>query len=222
MEKERYLTPENRISKINSWKMECKKIKSHRPFRIIPKKAALLVLDMQNVFLDEMSHGFIPSSPMIIKPVQDLIQIFADLHQPVIFTRHINDGTDSSVTMRKWWRNAIPETDEKSHLSPWLQDYTKLATKIMQKHYYSAFFHTDLGPYLKEKGISQIIITGVMSHLCCETTARDGFMRNFEPFFVMDGTVSYTEQLHLGSLRAIAHGFGIPISSQELLSQLDS
>ena len=57
-----------------------------------------------------------------------------------------------------------------------------------------------------------------MTHLCCETTARDAFMNNFEVFFVVDGTATYTEDLHVGTIRAISHGFGMCVSSEEILS----
>ena len=58
-----------------------------------------------------------------------------------------------------------------------------------------------------------------MSHLCCETTSRDAFMKDFEVFFVVDANATYTEELHLGTLRAISHGFGRCISVEEITNE---
>jgi nicotinamidase-related amidase len=58
-----------------------------------------------------------------------------------------------------------------------------------------------------------------MTDLCCETTARDAFMRGFKVYFVADATATATEERHLATLRAISTGFGEVISSRELLSR---
>ena len=84
----------------------------------------------------------------------------------------------------------------------------KLKIKPLIKEKYSAFIGTSLEDDFKGMGIEQILISGVMTHLCCETTARDAFMRNFDVFFLGDGTATYNEDLHIGTLKAISHGFG--------------
>ena len=58
-----------------------------------------------------------------------------------------------------------------------------------------------------------------MTHLCCETTARDAFMRGYQVFFLMDATATYTEALHFGSLRSITHGFGICTTTERIMSK---
>jgi len=62
-----------------------------------------------------------------------------------------------------------------------------------------------------------VVITGVMTHLCCESTARDAFMRDLEVFFVIDATATDQEDLHMGSLRALADGFAIMVTTKEVL-----
>jgi len=214
MEKEAYFTLANRKEKIENWLTLCKSIKSHEPYLMNIDKAALLVLDMQNFFVEHESHAHIPSAGTIILPINQLISYMKDRGRPVIFTRHIT-STKPVDLMRKWWKDTIKEDEKVSEISPYV-DSTKGI--VLTKDQYSAFQNTNLKRLLMELGVEQLIITGVMTHLCCETTAREAFMNNFEVFFVVDGTATYTEDLHVSTIRAISHGFGFCVSTEEILS----
>ncbi|MHA1464558.1 MAG: isochorismatase family protein, partial [Candidatus Heimdallarchaeaceae archaeon] len=111
--------------------------------------------------------------------------------------------------------NIKPDSD----LSKITNLLNKQSIEVIEKNQYSAFYETELENILKDNEIEQVIITGVMTHLCCETTARDAFMRGFEVFFVVDATATYSEELHLGTLRAISHGYGTCISSEEIINE---
>ena len=87
---------------------------------------------------------------------------------------------------------------------------------LIQKSQYDAFYQTDLEKLLREKDVSQVIICGVMTHLCCETTARSAFMRGFEVFFPVDGTATYNLEFHRASLMNLAHGFAKIVLMKEL------
>ncbi|WP_371804171.1 isochorismatase family protein [Candidatus Lokiarchaeum ossiferum] len=213
MKKEAYLHPHNMDRKNLEWQNELVRIKTHFPFSINSSKVALLVLDMQDIFLNEDSHAYIPSSPSIIPNIKELVSTFSVQKSVVIFTRHLTSKDEQDVMFR-WWRNPILESDPMSKITNML-DTSKV--KILQKNQYSAFFSTDLKTFLQKKGIKQVIITGVMTHLCCETTARDAFMNGFEVFFAMDATAAYTEELHLGTLRSITHGFGRCLPTTEII-----
>ena len=78
---------------------------------------------------------------------------------------------------------------------------------VLQKKQYDAFHQTDLESILRGRGVEQVVVTGVMTHLCCETTARAAFVRGFEVFFCVDGTATYTEELHHAALLTLTHGF---------------
>lgn len=215
MMKEVYLTEQNREEKVKFWLDECNKIKKYRPFELNLKKAALLVLDMQDYFLNEESHAFVPSSLNIISSIQEISKIVQGMGNKVIFSRHLDTENESSI-MNRWWKDNIMPDNNLSRISHLLN---KQAIEIVEKNQYSAFYETGLEAILKENDIEQVIITGVMTHLCCETTARDAFMRGFEVFFVADATATYTEELHLGTLRAISHGFGTCISTEEIINE---
>lgn len=215
MQKEQYFTEENRIEKTKLWLEECKKIRSRKPYKLDFSKSALLILDMQEYFLNEESHAYIPSSPTIINSISMLIRKFEEKDGIIVFSKHIDDDSPANM-MNKWWGDSLRRDNPLGDITEKLQSF-KEAMFIKEK--YSAFYGTVLEKILSEYKIKQVVITGVMTHLCCETTARDAFMRDFEVFFVVDATATYTEQLHLGSLRSLAHGFGICISTEEILNE---
>jgi nicotinamidase-related amidase len=59
-----------------------------------------------------------------------------------------------------------------------------------------------------------------MTDLCCDTTARDGFMRGFKVYLLADCTATATEERHLSTLRTVSNAFGEVLTSKELMSLL--
>ncbi|MCP4152595.1 MAG: isochorismatase family protein, partial [bacterium] len=66
--------------------------------------------------------------------------------------------------------------------------------------------------------ITRVIITGVMTHLCCETTARSAFVRNFEVYFTIDATATYNREFHKSTLLNLSHGFASPVLTSDILN----
>jgi len=171
--------------------------------RLIPRNTALLILDMQRLFFEERSHAHIPSAASIIPKIKRCASLFNRLGLPVILTRHCNTGKNARL-MSQWWHHLIQDKDESSQIIPEL--LSENAT-ILNKSQYDAFYETHLEKFLTEKSITQIVITGVMTHLCCETTARSAFQRGFNVFFPVDGTASYNDGFHRATLLNLTHGF---------------
>lgn len=165
--------------------------------------AVLLVLDMQRVFLDNKSHAFIPSAPAVLPGLISLIQEFRSRNHPVIFTRHTN-APGNGGQMSRWWRDLIDPDSVDAEIIP---ELATPADHVIEKHQYDAFYKTDLHKILGQYVTNQVVITGVMTHLCCETTARSAFVRGFEVFFPLDTTATYRRDFHLASLLTLSHGF---------------
>ncbi|MFC1528439.1 isochorismatase family protein [Candidatus Latescibacterota bacterium] len=185
--------------------------KKHR-INFIPEQSALLVLDMQRYFLDECSHAYIPSSPTIIPKIKNLANAFNKINAPIILTRHLNSNKDAGL-MATWWEDIITEKTDLSEILPELHLPEAI---VIKKTQYDAFYRTPLEDMLREKEISQLVITGVMSHLCCETTARSAFVRGFTVFFPVNGTATYNEDFHLATLITLSHGFAVPVLMDEI------
>ena len=184
------------------------------PFK--PEQSALLILDMQDYFLDEGSHAFIPSVQAIIPNIQSLAAAFNEINAPVFVTRHLNTDADAGL-MSLWWKDVITANDERSLITSELHLPHAI---VVEKTQYDSFYKTSLEDILREKGVSQVVITGVMTHLCCETTARSAFVRGFAVYFAVDGTASYNEDFHLAALTGLSHGFAVPVITRELLDEM--
>lgn len=184
--------------------------------RFSPDQSALLVLDVQKYFLDPQSHAHIPSAGAIVDGLVRLIGAYREKDLLVVFTRHINDE-DNAGQMKTWWREMIHRDDPLSEIDP---RFDSNGCLVIEKAQYDAFHGTSLEETLKERGVKQVVVCGVMTHLCCETTARSAFMRGFEVFFPVDGTATYNEMFHRATLVNLAHGFARLTMVDELIGQL--
>jgi isochorismate hydrolase len=213
--KEAYFTPDTIQTLSREW-MErySRPNKSRRqPFDI--QEAALIILDMQRYFLDEASHAFIPSGRTIVPGLKSAAAYFRKMGRPVIGTQHINSPQDARM-MASWWSEVIKKDHQLAGLEP---DLDLKPQEIVPKTQYDAFFESSLGSRLREEGVSQVVIGGVMTHLCCETTARAAFGRGFEVFFLVDGTATYHRDFHQASLLNLAHGVAVLTTIEEIIKE---
>ena len=215
---EDYMKEENSNEKARAWLAACSRHESRRGrFEFDMDSAALLVLDMQRYFLDEASHARVPSGRAILPNVNSLVAMFREAERPVIFTRHsLEKGEDPGI-MGRWWRDIVREGTPESSLVGSLD--MNGSDPVIRKTRYSAFVGTGLEEMLRSTGVDSLVITGLTTHLCCESTARDAFMRDFAVFFVVDATATWTEDLHVSSLRSLSDGFVIPVATSDLLKQ---
>jgi isochorismate hydrolase len=116
--------------------------------------------------------------------------------------------------MLRWWRDLILAENPSSAITPALDTHGHAA---LIKNQYDAFHQTQLETQLHQQNITQIVISGVMTHLCCETTARSAFMRGFDVFFMVDGTATYNENFHQATLLNLAHGFATLLLTRQVL-----
>ena len=92
--------------------------------------------------------------------------------------------------------------------------------EILIKSQYDAFYKSSLQEILEQEGVDQVVIGGVMTHLCCETTARSAFVRGYEVFFLVDGTATYNSQYHQATLRNLAHGVAVLAAVDGLIREI--
>jgi len=135
---------------------------------------------------------------------------------PLFYTRHgHHDPTVDGGMLGVWWTNLIRYGSRNWELIPELAPEED--SRVIDKTRYNAFTGTDLDTRLKSAGIEDVIITGVLTNCCCETTARDAFVRDYRVFFVADATATVSEELHLASLKNLAFGFAYIVSTGQLL-----
>jgi isochorismate hydrolase len=201
--KENYFTAQTIDAKAREMLRPLKTNRRAGTLSFVPERSALLVLDMQSYFLDPSSHAFVPSAEAVLPRVVSLANLYHAKDLPVVYTRHVNSPTDAHQ-MASWWQDLITRDNPLSRITP---EFNPALGYIIEKSQYDAFHNTDLEEFLHSHKISQVVISGVMTHLCCETTARSAFMRGFEVFFLVDGTATYNELFHKASLINLSHGF---------------
>jgi bifunctional isochorismate lyase/aryl carrier protein len=216
--KELYFTPESIYRKAKSIRSKAEKYMPLNRIQFNPDKAALLIIDMQNIFLKKSYSAFIPSAPAIIPGLIQLRHKFDLINRPVLFTRHLNTKKNAGL-MSRWWNGLISESHKSSEIAG---KFDLSGAEVVKKSQYDAFFKTELESILNKQNVSQLVICGVITHLCCETTARSAFMRGFEVFFAIDGTATYNEVFHRGTVFNLAHGFAKPVLINGLLKQMSS
>ncbi len=207
MRAEMYASKEDITDMAEGW---VSSLRSRRRWPGKPRKAALLVLDMQRFFLEE-GHAFVPAGRSIIGPITELLETFKG---PILFTKHVHDD-DPANLMNVWWRDSIKGRDAEI-----VDPIRSFADTILEKIRYSAFEGTDLAERLMREGVDSVLIAGVLTDLCCETTARDAFMKGFRVYFLADCTATATEARHTASLRVISEGFGEVMTWRKAMSLL--
>lgn len=177
-----------------------------------PRKAALLVIDMQGCF-----EGI--AAP-IIHAVERIIASCRAAGIPVIYTRHAHASPEKDGGMlAEWWHGDLilegtPDARLLDAVAP------RPGDRIVKKHRYSAFLETDLDDALRGLGRDEVIVSGVMTNLCCETTARDAFVRGFRVFFMVDGTATANDDLHVATLKNLAFGFAYLLTTDGLAAAI--
>jgi len=181
-----------------------------------PQTSALFVIDMQQYFCNPSSHAYFKDSTTIIPNIHQLINTYRQQSLPVIFTRYALLRTESPGAMDRWWNDVLYDDNDMSNIIDALHPLQH--EHVIRKTQYSAFFETELDQMLKKLQVTNILITGILTHLCCETTARDAFMRNYDVFFVIDSTASDRKNLHDASLRTLSDGFTTLVTTNEVLA----
>jgi len=215
--KETYFSPPDVEIKAQEMLNSLKRFGHIHASAFAPQDSALLVLDLQAYFLDDCSHAFIPSAPAILPGINNLIRAYTARSLPVFLTRHINTSEDAGM-MRVWWREIISPSNPFGMLDRRLERGGGIE---LIKTQYDAFLNSALEVFLRERSVKKVVVCGVMTHLCVETTARSAFMRGFEVFFPVDGSATYNEAFHLASLLNLAHGFATPLLVRDILQKLE-
>jgi ureidoacrylate peracid hydrolase len=213
-----YATEQNIEFKAQEWLDRISPYNQH-VMTLNVSRSALLVIDMQKFFLDPSSPSFTCGGLAILPRIKHLVETFRQVNRPVIYTRHVHhpDNIDSGI-MKWWWEGMCIEGSPESEVD---QELTPTRTeKVVLKHRYSAFYNTDLETILRCLKVEDIVITGIMTNMCCESTARDAYFRDYRVFFPADGTGSINEEMHLASLLNLAFGFAYVTTTKIIESQI--
>jgi ureidoacrylate peracid hydrolase len=176
-----------------------------------PAKTALVVVDMQNAFmLPGVAHSPCPMAPQIVPNINRLAQAVRETGGTVVWIR--TAYTDE--TLESWSvlygmigpqgtqkRAKALTAGSKGH-ELWPELEVQPQDLIVDKNRYSAFIQgsSALAAILGGRGLDTLLITGTVTNVCCESTARDAMMLDFKAVMVTDGNAAITDEDHNASL----------------------
>ncbi len=212
-----YISVENLDAATDRWLDHIAPFNTH-DYALAPN-SALMVIDMQTFFLDPTSPTFTAGGPPIMGHIKSLMDAFRKAGKPVIFTRHVHDAALNDVgIMGWWWPGMCVDGTPESLVHP---DIAPLpGEKVIKKHRYSSFYNTDLETVLRVLKVEDLVITGIMTNMCCESTARDAYYRDYRVHFVADATGSIIEEMHVATLLNLALGFARITRTNRLLKEI--
>lgn len=88
---------------------------------------------------------------------------------------------------------------------------------VVHKHRYSAFKGTNLDMILAARGVRSVLVTGVSTNVCVESTLRDAFETGYYVAIPRDATASWDRSLHEATLRTVDHRFGLVTDTAEVV-----
>jgi ureidoacrylate peracid hydrolase len=196
-----------------------------------PTKTALIVVDLQNGFMDEsVGHAVCPMAREIVPAVNRLASALRATGGGVFWIKNTHDErcvTEWSVMQEM----STPEARRKRAASMsegtkghdlWPALDVRPEDEIVKKYRFSAFLPgaSDLPQRLRARGLDTVVITGTVTNVCCESSARDAMMTNFRTIMVSDANAAGTMQEHHASLLAFYSTFGDVMDTDFLISRL--
>ena len=190
--------------------------------KLDPDSTALIVVDMQKSFCCE--GGSFDKRGFDTRPARELakrLNFFLEEVRQVL--RHI-----IHLKMMKIPELSSPVVDElyeriniERSVDPGLAEFYEVVPRpgdiVIPKYKYSGFVSTWLDQYLRSKRINTLIITGIATNVCVESTARDGFMREYHIVIPSDLTEGTSSEAKEWSLRNMDMFFGEVVWSSEIL-----
>jgi ureidoacrylate peracid hydrolase len=198
-------------------------------FQLSSANTALLVVDVQNDFchnqgvFSKYKSATLDHVEQAVSKLSALIEKCRQSNLPIIFIR----TTHSDWTNSPSWLKRMEGAGEKMRIcapDSWGSNFYNVSPKegdcIVTKHRYSAFIGTDLDLILKSRGIAYILVTGVATNVCVESTARDGYHRDYNVILIEDCCGAYDKAEHAATLNNISKFFGTVTTAETLIATL--
>lgn len=206
--------------------------KLHAYDTLVPATTALVVIDMQNVWVKQGMPAYSPYCEAIVPNINRLAAATRRAGGKIYWVRAIY-GDDAPRTWSAYMDfldrgqmedmlEALTDGNEGAELWPDLD--IKPEDEIIIKRRFSALIQgsSDLGEHLSKAGIDTLVITGTATNVCCESTARDAFMLNYRTLMVSDANATSSDEVHNASLNALFNRFADVFTTDEVVTMLDA
>jgi ureidoacrylate peracid hydrolase len=196
-----------------------------------PAKTALVVVDMQNGFMSpDVAHAPCVMAQQIVPNINRLAQAVRATGGTVVWiqTAYTDETLTSWSTLYDMVGSKGTEKRKRSlsvggkGYDLWPDLKVEAADLIVEKMRYSAFIQgsSDLAAVLQARGLDTLLITGTVTNVCCESTARDAMMLNFKVVMITDGNAAVTDDDHNAALANFYLTFGDIMSTDFAIERL--
>lgn len=197
------------------------KMQSSLSQKVKPDHTALLVVDIQREYCTD--EGVLAKLGFDITPIKEMIPRLADfidrcrkvLPTIIFFKTKVLPELRTKTLIEHYTRVGLQR-----QYKPELVDFWKIHPSntdiVIEKHRYSGFAETNIQSILRAKDIKAVIIVGVATNVCVESTARDAFSKDYQVIIVSDMTEGTTPAAKNASLKTLGDFFGEVINSKDL------
>ncbi|MEU3346345.1 isochorismatase family cysteine hydrolase [Streptomyces sp. NPDC006700] len=196
-------------------------------WRVNPQKTALLVIDMQNDFVLEGYPMEVPMARRRIPRMQEVVAECRAAGIPVVYTQHILLDTFNVSPLESTYNTALLSAGmRKGTFGAQVVDDLKPEAEdvVVEKHRYDAFHNTHLENVLTSisglREVDTVIIVGTLTEVCCDSTARGAYMRDFKVAFVGDATGARSEEAQAATENTIGTFFGRVLTTENLVAEI--
>lgn len=170
-------------------------------------RTALVVVDMQNAFMDPaVGHAVCAMATAIVPAVNRLATATRAAGGGVFWIQTVHDEADdrewavmqAMMTPAARARRVAALTRNSAGYALWPGMDVRPEDERVEKHRFSAFIQGSgaLEARLRARGFDTVLITGTVTSVCCESTARDAMMRDFRTVMVSDGNAATSDSEH--------------------------
>jgi ureidoacrylate peracid hydrolase len=196
-----------------------------------PSRTALVVVDLQNGFMDErVGHAVCPMARDIVPNVNRLAGVVRQTGGGVFWIKNTHDERcltewsvmhEMSTPEGRRKRSASMSEGTEGH-ALWPALVVEPQDEVIKKYRFSAFLPgaSDLPDRLRARGFDTVLITGTVTNVCCESSARDAMMTNFKTIMITDANAAANMDEHQASLRAFYLTFGDVMDTDFVISRL--
>jgi ureidoacrylate peracid hydrolase len=207
--------------------------KLHVHQNLDPAKTALIVVDLQNAFMiEEVAVAYVPSAVEIVPNVNKLAAAVRRTGGKVFWVKQTVDDA-SCVAWSEWLNMMRPRVRDGfvRNLTPgsrghaiYADLHVKPEDEVVEKQRFSAFVQgsSDLPHRLRAQGYDTVLITGTVTNVCCESSARDAMMLNFKTIMVSDANAARTDEEHNATLATFYAIFGDVMDTAFLIERLEA
>jgi len=162
------------------------------------KGTAIIVVDMQNDFVDPKGALFVPDAPKTIPAISALIERARASGVPIFYTQDWHDEEDPEFEI--WGRHAVAGTWGAEIVPPLAP---KKGDTVVRKLRYDGFYGTPLDHLLRLKGAQNLVLVGTVANICVLHTAGSAALRWYKVVVPMDGVSALNEGDYHFALRQI-------------------